>query len=304
MDPLSDVLSLLNPKSSISVGLEAGGAWSMSFGPPDGIKFNTITKGSCWLQVKGDPVNYRLETGDCFLLSQPRPFVLTSDLGLQPIDAGIVYEKAKNGIATCNDGGDFFLIGGRFAFESGHSDFLFGSLPATVHVPKAAAQASVLRWSLEQLALEMEYEKPGGVLFYEHLAQIMLLHVLRHLVESDDVKSGWLAALGDPKIAPVIAAIHNQPAKRWTLAELASLSAMSRTAFVNRFRDKLGVPPGAYLVNWRMLLACSQLRRPDITVSEVASLVGYKSESAFSAAFKKLMLCPPSQYAATSRSTN
>ena len=64
MDPLSDVLSLLKPRSYRFGGFEAGGDWSIRFPRHDGIKCYAIGSGQCWLAVEGvdaDPV--RLQRG-------------------------------------------------------------------------------------------------------------------------------------------------------------------------------------------------------------------------------------------------
>ncbi|OHX17327.1 hypothetical protein BI344_20890 [Chromobacterium sphagni] len=119
MDPLSEVLSLLKPRSYISGGFDAGGKWAIQFPPHQGIKCYAVVAGQCWLAVEGvaDPV--RLKAGDCFLLSSGRPFRLASDLALTPVDARAVFSAAQGGcIASCNGGGDFFLVGGHFTLTA------------------------------------------------------------------------------------------------------------------------------------------------------------------------------------------
>lgn len=86
---------------------------------------------------------------------------------------------AVDGIATCNGGGDFFLMGGRFSFAGDHADRLLGARPAIVHVRDTSNPATVLRFALEQRAMELKSRPPGGALMAEHLAHIMLLLVLR-----------------------------------------------------------------------------------------------------------------------------
>ena len=64
MDPLSDVLSLLKPRSYMSGGFDAGGEWSIQFPPHEGIKCYAVVSGQCWLSVDGVPDAVRLKTGD------------------------------------------------------------------------------------------------------------------------------------------------------------------------------------------------------------------------------------------------
>jgi AraC-like DNA-binding protein len=297
LDPLSDVLSLLRPKSAISAGLDAGGDWAIRFPPHEGIKFNAVMRGSCWVQVEGESEPQRIEAGDCFLLTRGRPFQFATDLSLPAIDSPSIYDRAVDGIATCNGGGDFFLIGGRFSFDGDHTALLFNALPTILHVHDASAQAAVLRWALEQLAGELKARPPGGALMAEHLSQIMLLQVLRLWLASEGIKApGWLGALADPRLARAIGAMHADPARKWALAELANMAGMSRTSFAERFRNVVGQTPLDYLIHWRMRLAADRLRRTDERVCMIASSVGYESEAAFSTTFRRIMGTSPGRY--------
>jgi AraC-like DNA-binding protein len=297
MDPLSDVLSLLKPRSTISAGLDAGGDWAIRFGAPDGIKFNAVMQGACWVSVEGDPTIHRVEQGDCFLLTQRRAFTIATDPTLPLIDAGPIYEKAVNGIATCNGGGDYFLVGGRFRFAGDHAAVLFGTLPPLVHIRQATDEASVLRWALEHLAQELRGGQPGGALVSEHLAHIMLVQVLRlYLNANGGNGASWFHALADRQMSRAMGAIHADPARKWTLAELASHAGMSRSSFAERFRQVVGEPPMSYLTRWRMLVAGDRLRNTGENIATIAHGLGYESEAAFSTAFKRAMSCSPRQF--------
>ncbi len=297
MDPLSDVLSVLKPRSFFSAGLDAGGDWSLSFPAHEGIKFNAVLRGACWVSVDGYPETQRLEAGDCFLLTRGRPFTLATDLALDPVDCRTIYDAAQDGIATCNGGGDFFLIGGRFAFAGDHAAMLFRALAPIVHVRESSSHASVLRWSLDQLALELRNRELGGGLVAEHLAHIMLVQALRlHLTSSATGGVGWFFALSDPHIGATVRAMHADPAHRWTLEELGRLSGMSRTIFAQKFKERVGMTPMEYLTRWRMLIAGDRLRNSNENVASIALSLGYESESAFSMAFKRTMNCSPKQY--------
>jgi AraC-like DNA-binding protein len=305
LDPLSDVLSLLKPRSTISAGLDAGGDWGIRFPTHEGIKFNAVIRGSCWVSIEGDPQPHRMEEGDCFLLTHGRPFTFASDLSLDPIHPGTIYDKAVDGIATCNGGGDFFLIGGRFTFASEHADVLLGALPSLVHVRQPSTQASVLRWALDELARELRDGQPGGFLVSEHLAQIMLVQVLRlYLAAQTGTAAGWLQALADRQLSRVVGAMHADPAHRWSLAELAGIAGMSRSTFAQRFKQVVGASPMEYLTRWRMLVACDRLQNSSASVSSIALSIGYESESAFSTAFKRAMSCSPRQFQRQSASGN
>lgn len=297
MDPLSDILSLLKPRSYVSAGFDAGGDWSLQFGRYEGIKFNAVVAGQCWLSIDGLPDAVLLEAGDCFLLPKGRPFRLASDLALPAVDANTVFASARHGgVALCNGGGDFFLVGSRFMLAGNHADILLDVLPPVVHIRKEADQA-VLRWSLDRMRQELRERQPGALLVAEHLAHMMLVQALRlHLAEGARGGVGWLFALADKQIGAAIAAMHAEPERSWTLQELAQHVGMSRTTFAVRFKETVGLSPIDYLTRWRMLLAGDRLANSQETISAIASSLGYESESAFGAAFKRVMRCSPRQY--------
>ncbi|WP_211314316.1 helix-turn-helix domain-containing protein [Sphingomonas fennica] len=102
--------------------------------------------------------------------------------------------------------------------------------------------------------------------------------------------------MADNQIGAAIAAIHAEPARPWTLPELARHVGMSRTTFAVRFKRKVGLSPIDYLIRWRMLLAGDRLSNTRQSIAAIASSLGYETESAFGAAFKRTMGCSPRQY--------
>jgi AraC-like DNA-binding protein len=297
MDPLSDVLSLLKPRSYMSGGFDAGGDWSIQFPQHDGMKCYAVVSGQCWLSVEGVPDTIHLTTGDCFLLPRGRPFRLASDMALTPVDARTIFFAARNGgIASCNGGGDFFLVGGHFTLGGNHAGILLGVLPPIVHLRKESDKAA-LRWSLERMMQELRERQPGGFLVAQHLAYMMLVQALRlHLAEGSRGGVGWLFALADKQMGAAINAMHDDPAHRWTLQMLAERAGMSRSTFALKFKQTVGASPLEYLTRWRMLLAGDRLANGSESISVIALSLGYESESAFSTAFKRLMGCSPRQY--------
>jgi AraC-like DNA-binding protein len=297
MDPLSDVLSLLKPRSYVSAGFDAGGEWSIRFAGHEGIKFQAVISGQCWLSMEGVPDPVRLETGDCFLLPHGKPFCLASDTALTPIDAKTIFPPSqRGGIVTYNGGGDFFGAASLFTLTGKHAGILLEVLPPIVHIRRESDQAA-LRWSLERMMQEQREGAPGFSLVAQHLAHMMLVHALRlHLAEGVKGGVGWLFALADKQMAAAINAMHDDPAHRWTLQELAERVGMSRSTFALKFKETVGASPMEYLARWRMLLAGDRLANSGDPVSVIALSLGYESESAFSTAFKRVMGCSPRQY--------
>jgi AraC-like DNA-binding protein len=298
MDPLSDVLSLLKPQSYVSAGFDAGGAWAIQFDDQSGrIKCYAVISGQCWLAVEGVSEPVQLSAGESFVLPSGRPFRLASDLSLEPVPAGTVFPPARaGGVVRHNGGGDFFLVGSRFAVSGRHAEVLLRTLPPIVHIRSEADQAA-LRWSVERMMDELREAKPGASLVAQHLAHMMLVQALRlHLAEGLQGRVGWFFALADNQISRAISAMHADPSHRWTLQELGQHAGMSRSAFAQRFRETVGETPMEYLTRWRMLVAGDRLINSRDALAETAFSVGYESESAFSTAFKRVMGVSPRQY--------
>lgn len=297
MDPLSDVLSLLKPRSLMCGGFDMGGEWSVRFGQHEGVKCYAVVSGECWLSMEGVPEPVHLETGDCFLLPQGRPFHLTNDLSLTPIDAQTIFSlPLKGNIRTWNGGGNCFSVGGHFTFTGKHAGILLGVLPPIVHIRKESDKAA-MRWSLDRMMQELRDRQPGGVLVAQQFAYMMLVQALRlHLAEGLRGGVGWLFALADQQMSAAISAMHEDPAHRWTLQELAERVGMSRSTFALKFKQTVGKTPMEYLTRWRMLVAGDRLANSSDSISVISLSLGYESESAFSTAFRRVMGCSPRQY--------
>ena len=297
MDPLSDVLSLVKPRNLMSAGIDAGGEWSIRFPDQQGtIKCGVVVSGRCWLSMEGVPEPVLLESGDGFLLPHGRTFRIAGDPAFTPVDVSEVIRAPSNGrIVKVGTGGDCLLVSSRFAPEGRPAGGLLRVLPPVVHIRGAQAQAT-MQWSVERMMQELREPRPGSALVLQHLAHMTLVEALRlHLADAAGVGVGWLFALADKRLAAAIAALHDMPARPWTLAALAALAGMSRSSFALAFKQRVGTSPMEYLTRWRMLLAADRFAGGE-PVSVVALSLGYESESAFSTAFKRVMGSSPRHY--------
>ncbi|XXT50301.1 helix-turn-helix transcriptional regulator [Sorangium sp. So ce542] len=72
----------------------------------------------------------------------------------------------------------------------------------------------------------------------------MLIHTLRqYSAERAAVGANWFVALADQQIGAAIAAMHEDPARRWSLTALAEHAGTSRSVFALKFREKVGTTP-------------------------------------------------------------
>lgn len=297
MDPLSDVLSMLRPADYAFRGLEAGGSWSLHY-PADGsLKCFAITQGGCWLYGDAPIGQRRLRQGDVVMVSGSTAFRLCSDIERQPVDVAEALtvvgpgNVARIGIVAGTPV-DCAGLGGYFGFGNTHAGILLAMLPVVLHIASAAGEA--LRLSIARLMEELRCPRPGGQLMASHFAQALLIEALRHHLDGASPGRGnWLYALQDSRLSTALAAIHAEPGRRWTVALLAAAAGMSRSAFAAHFAETVGEAPMAYLTRWRMLVACERLAVKGATISRVAASLGYESDSAFGAAFKRILGASP-----------
>jgi AraC-like DNA-binding protein len=80
------------------------------------------------------------------------------------------------------------------------------------------------------------------------------------------------------------------------LYALAQHAGYSRYHFLRAFRDAYGETPRAYLTRRRIERAKDLLRSVNLTVTEICVLVGFSSLGSFSARFREIVGCPPSEY--------
>jgi AraC-like DNA-binding protein len=295
MDPLSDVLSLLKLRSYWAAGFDAAGAWSMRLPAYEGIKCFALVSGRCWLAVDDLSSPILVEEGDCLLLPGGRPFLIGSDLTMTPVDAVEMFGE-PSGVKVWNGGGECFGVGGHFTLAGVYSPTLLSVLPPIVQLKNAGDKAT-LRWLLEAMLQELREPQPGGDLVVQQLASVTLIRMLRlFLTSAPERRPGWIFALADHQLAPVMAAIHNSPAHAWTVRELAAMAGMSRTTFAVKFKRVVGASPMEYLTRWRMSLAVERMTNSGDLIASIATSLGYGSESAFSQAFRRVMGCSPRQY--------
>jgi AraC-like DNA-binding protein len=295
MDPLSDVISLMQPQSYQVGGFAVGGDWSIRFDAHEGVKCYAVSAGQCWLAIEGARETVRLETGDCFLLPRGVPFRLASDLAISPDDWQRHFLGTRNGaLVEVNGGGDTTLVGGYFRVAGLQAQWLLGTLPPIIHL-RSEADRAALRWAFERMQEELANPRPGSYLIAQQLAYMILVQTLRlHFEKAEGI--GGLFALGDKHIGAAIAAIHRDPARRWTVKNLATAVGMSRSSFAARFRRLTGEGPMEYVTRWRMLLAGRSLTKGE-PIGSVARSIGYDSESAFSTAYKRVMGASPRRHA-------
>jgi AraC-like DNA-binding protein len=298
LDPLSDVLSLLRVESALSARLEARGDWALSFPAYHQVLFGTAIMGPLQLMVGDSSDAIELRSGDCYLLTRGQPYRLASRRDVPTENGRHVFDstKERDGIVRYGTGPlNAIWAGGTFRLDDDSSDLLLKSLPPIIYLPAGSVDQAPLRAAIDLITTETANMQPGAGAIAESLANIVMVQILRVYLKGTTRPPGWLGATADDHIGNALALMHKHYARHWTVGDLANEVAMSRTAFAVRFKALVGVPPLEYLTQWRMAVACRELKMGK-NVSVVAEGVGYCSDTAFIAAFKRAVGQNPGSY--------
>ncbi len=216
----------------------------------------------------------------------------TTSLLPQLLTGSLVRERGGGGGAVTK------LICGYFGCDRSAERFFLAGLPPLFTVNVRDDEAG--RWiesALQQSLVDAVNGRAGRSAVLAKLAETLCVEALcRYMDGLPAGETGWLAAAHDDVAGRVLACIHRNPARTWTLAELAHEAGTSRTVLGERFTRLLGESPLAYLTRWRLHLAARQLETTDDKMLRVALDVGYESEAAFNRAFKRQFAVPPAHY--------
>lgn len=185
------------------------------------------------------------------------------------------------------------LVCANVEYRSGQVNPLLSALPDVVVIPFEVAPN--LTPVIELLFQESHSESAGQQFMMDKLSDTLMALIFRYLIDEQKIEQGLFAALAHPRLAAVVSAIHQLPARHCTIAEMASLAAMSRTQFIETFKQVVGDTPGDYVQKWRVSVAQSLLLK-NKPLNWVADEVGYGSYSGFSRAFQHVSGTSPRQW--------
>jgi AraC family transcriptional activator of mtrCDE len=196
------------------------------------------------------------------------------------------------------------MLCGRFFIRPPHDRLIRDYLPTTLTVRSAdggsddgnGSASNQLASLVALMRMESAGEKPGGYAILNALTSALFTLVLRAASESGQAPAGLLALAGHPRLAPAISAMFADPARPWSLPELADLCNMSRATFMRHFQDKLGRSATDLLTDIRMTLAANELKKPTMSTEAVAEAIGYRSVAAFRRVFTDKMGMTPGQW--------
>jgi AraC-like DNA-binding protein len=265
------------------------------------VIFHLITEGECFVEL-GDEKPVRLIAGDAVIFPQGDAHLMTSQPGLPPASGGArldqVLARRPRQIAYGGGGATTRLVCGYLACDARLAKMLLAGLPRIVRVNVRGSNAGAwLEASVRYALAEARSPRPGGAGVLAKLSEVLFIEVLRlYMNEQGEGRTGWLAGVGDRIVGAALNALHRRPAHAWTLEELASEAATSRSVLAERFQHLVGSSPMQYLTQWRMLLAANLLSGSNAPLARIAEDVGYQTDTAFSRAFRREYGTPPAAW--------
>jgi AraC-like DNA-binding protein len=157
--------------------------------------------------------------------------------------------------------------------------------------------STLIKSTVGQILAMTETAAPGSEFMLGRLMELLFVEVLRRYATRLPASArGWFAALNDPIVGRALQFVHGDPARRWTVDELAREAGSSRTVLAERFHAVLGQAPIEYITCWRMQLAAERIRNGGGSLAAIAADVGYDSEAAFNRAFKRVTGVTPGRW--------
>lgn len=186
-----------------------------------------------------------------------------------------------------------FLESSEFLFTP-----VFRSLPSLL-VDRTSDDkiGAMLTSTVREILVLADAAAPGTELMLGRLMELLFVEVLRRYASQLPANAkGWFAALNDPIVSRALQFVHADPARRWTVDDLAHEAGTSRTVLAERFNAVMGQAPIEYVTGWRMQLAAERIRNSADSLVAIAADVGYESEAAFNRAFKRVTGITPGRW--------
>lgn len=306
LDLLSDILTRLSLRGSLYFRTSFTEPWGVRVPAfRDVARFHFAHRGEALVRVAGVAVPVHLGQGDLIVIPHGAAHILTCrhtgpDEAL-PLD-DVLSRSGFPGHGTLVWGGeesprDTQLICGHFALAEGSRHILFDRLPPFIHLRGYGEEAGPwLEATLKVIGAEAGGTRLGGDLIALKMSEAIFAQAIRAHIEQANQADCGVTGFGDPYLARALTAFHRAPTADWTVARLAREAGMSRTGFAERFSERLGVTPMAYVTSWRMQIAREALAARGLSVAEAAEVSGYASESAFSRVFKKEIGISPAAF--------
>lgn len=307
MDALSHFLALYAPSGSLDVRCHLNAPWELEHQrEAAGVAtYHVVVAGEARLDMAGHP-SVLLHAGDIVVFPRGSAHRLRAGAGAgaEPAapaprdvpDAGLPVRVKANG----GDGASCDILCGRFVFDDAAGQALLAALPEMLLVRSAdKAEFCDLRALIAMLRRETGAMRPGGAVLVSQLSSVLFGLLIRAWTDETHALQGMLGALAERRLQPALLGMFAEPARQWTLEDMARACHMSRATFVRLFHQASGTSAALMLLQIRMANAARWLARGGRSIAAVALAAGYQSDAAFARAFKKHFGVGPGAYRRT-----
>jgi AraC family transcriptional regulator, activator of mtrCDE len=304
-DALSGLAPLMRVRPELQQLCRFGAQWASKHLEPESpgwAPFHIVTRGRCEVDLQGRESPIAMGQGDALVLPHGTPHIVRG-FDTKPFGLGIPPIQTRNSgslpVKFTADGDKdpkTELLCGRLWFEAGKQNLVLMALPDAIHIPAdEAPDATRLQYIVRHLKIELDAARPGAAAIATDLASAFFSMVTRTHFERQPPQAGLLALLRQPQTARAVNAMLHDPARAWTLDELAATANSSRASLVRAFQKFAGIAPVAFLVDLRLQLAGQKLTATSLSIDEVAANSGYMTEKNFVRAFKRRFGMTPSE---------
>lgn len=313
MDTLSEILRTVRLKGGIFLDARFTPSWSVasSLTPDDMLRYmarpevlcalHYVISGEMFIEVEGEEPLH-VKSGELVLLPRNTPHVMSSAPGQVPVSSReLIQPGPESGLSSIVHGSGrgplTNVVCGYLANEEMRNP-LMATLPPLLKVNiNEGASRDWIESSLRYGAQQLSEGHLASSSVMARLSELLFVEAVRAYSESQKVhEQHWLHGLKDQYVGRALAALHDRLAHGWSVADMADVAGLSRSAFVERFTAAMGTPPMQYLAKSRMLLAKELLAERQKSISQVAAAVGYDAEAAFNRAFKREFGLPPARW--------
>ncbi|MFO6423324.1 AraC family transcriptional regulator [Motilimonas sp. KMU-193] len=298
-DPLSQFIQRLSPGVEVFAQVQLREPWGLAESQRDRGSFSYLRSGRCMVEVTGEP-SFQLQQGQMVLLPYGDAYRVSSEQGVvcQSVDQLFVDKSVEqlSQMVIGGDGAHCDLMCGAITFAMIQH---WGMDAKMVKLPKVMVvdihHSERLSRYVEWIYQENLHRTQGYELALSHLLDLMMLEMIRGL-PALDINPSWLCAINDRYLTPAVLAVQQDYQRDWRLEDLAAVSALSRSAFADRFKRMTGATPQQYLRQWRCFIAAQKLAETELSIQEIAFACGFQSSDVLIRNFKQFHQVTPKQY--------
>ncbi len=280
----------------------SGGVFARSVAqPPWGLRLpgaiqlavHAVIQGRMWLWLDDPRPPVELAPGDVALVRGGPDHFVAHEPGAACL-APEQFQARHAGDERAPAHGAAVFLCGAYVLSGDVGRGLLEALPPVLRL--SAAADDPLHDVIGLLSSELAASAPGQQTVLDRLLDVLLVLAMRACFQQSEHPPRWYRASADPRLGAALSAMHTDPARTWTVSDLAAVSGLSRAAFARIFQNALGQAPMQYLTEWRMTLARDQLRAGELTLAQIGARTGYASPYAFAAAFRRHHGVPPGRW--------